>query len=201
MANRAEGGITQKRDHRWRIDLATLLLLLALLLAIYFLVSFSRNNDKLVQENTILKEFIDNNLPLKAGDIVPPFAAIDIEGRETSISYQTSPKHIFFVFSSHCPACKQLFSTWEQIALKAKDSDYVVHAISLDTLEDTRKYLLGESLAESCLMPALPSFSRAFRIFSTPQTIIVVQGKVEWCHAGALSETDWEALRQALKRE
>lgn len=161
----------------------------------------------LVQQNRALKEQLadvrerdarDNTL--QAGDQVPSFRVLDLEGRVSEISYTGAySSYLFFFFNTTCPVCKENLPNWKWIAESIDRTECRIVGISMHPLETTNAYVAANALSFEVLVPADSVFYRHYRPFSVPQTILIdSSGQVQQVFLGALSSEAMDLLREQI---
>lgn len=180
------------------LDPATLVLVVAVGAALYFLVSYSRANVALSKENERLSAYAK----AEPGDAVPPFQSVDLQGRRYEVSYNTPRKHLLFIFTAGCGACLEQLPVWSRVAAEVNADEYSVHVVSLDKADDTAPHFDGKyQNLPVVLAPSPVSFMRTYRVNGFPQVMVVSgQGIVEWVHVGKLSDDKLQELTSKVGR-
>jgi peroxiredoxin len=171
-----------------------------------FILLLSRENIKLQKEKTDLEARVltlSGELAgppsAQVGDIVPPFEAVSLDGKQVSIVYNGSSKYLLYVFSTECGACVSQLPVWDKIAAQPKSKDYKKIAVSTESVEDTRASLSDKSFNFDILVMPNESIRRAYRVVAEPMVMIVsAEGKVEWVHYGTLTQNTMSELSSIL---
>jgi peroxiredoxin len=125
------------------------------------------------------------------GDIVPPFRAIDLDGREKIVSYfgGSHKGYVLLFFSPKCRVCEKQFPIWTRLFGGGELKCYDVLAVSLDPLEETRAWAQNRELKYAVISLPNQAYWRAYRITAVPHTVVVSsEGTVIWAHSGLLRE-------------
>jgi thiol-disulfide isomerase/thioredoxin len=183
------------------LDLPSLILIVTILVALFFLVTYARLNGSLRLENKRLKENAAKILQPEVGDAVPPFESTDIDGKPAGISYKSPRKHLLLIFTSYCGACVEELPTWDRLAAQVSGKGLEVRAISLDSIAETKASVAGKFQHLNTILAPDKNFMRTYRVYGFPQVILVSdQGVVEWVHIGKLSEEQLKELGAKLPR-
>lgn len=134
---------------------------------------------------------------IQIGDIVPPFEALTIEGKQAGIVYDGSTKYLLYIFSPLCGVCASQFPDWNKLAVRAKVKNYKILGLSTASAEETKLNASNQSF-DVLIMPS-KYIQRAYRVVSEPLVIIVSsQGKIEYAHYGGLTEDKVAEITVAL---
>jgi uncharacterized membrane protein YphA (DoxX/SURF4 family) len=121
----------------------------------------------LVRQNRELKSrlaMVLGNGGVKPGEVVPPFKVTRLDGEATEIGYDgVNTKTLLLVFSTRCGACERNLSNWFEIASELKQGPYRVIGISLDPQEQTKSFVLRNSINYSVFMPADATFIQNYK--------------------------------------
>jgi uncharacterized membrane protein YphA (DoxX/SURF4 family)/peroxiredoxin len=122
-----------------------------------------------------------NNVSLKPEELAPPFKALGLEGQEVVITYNGEyAKTLLLIFSTSCEACERNLPNWSEIASKLQGGSCRVLGISIDPLDKTKNYALAKSMNFPVVVATDRAFKQSYKIFFTPQTILVdSRGEVE----------------------
>lgn len=113
---------------------------------------------------------------LSVGDTFHDFPAWDLAGNHVDIQY---PQHdslvtLLFIFSTDCKPCADNLPQWVTIAKALEGFKQCrILGVSLDSLEPTRQFVEKNGLSFAPVVPAVPQFSRRYKISGTPQTIVL----------------------------
>jgi len=138
---------------------------------------------------------------LSPDEIVPPFKARDVNGKEIEIAYgHGTLKTVLFVLSTTCKPCKQNLPNWSEIARKVGESRARVLGISLSSADLTQEYVLENGLSYPVFVPSDQTFARDYKPSSTPQTILIHRaGAVEKVWRGVLDSLQTEEILKRLE--
>lgn len=181
----------------WRIDWATLLLIVSLALAVMFLWRSSQKARALVAELTTLQETIEDAAP-KAGDQLSlPAELPTLRGVRQPLIPVGRPT-LWVFFSVGCRICMQDLPSWSNLARSLGQQNAAFLAISLDSGEAPRAVL---SQTDVDVVLATKELRRLMRIKSVPFYILISPGgRVAWAHKGHLSTEGVETLRSRLRK-
>jgi peroxiredoxin len=178
---------------------STVILIISMIAALYFLISYSKSNASLLKENERLRNITAQQAKAEPGDAVPPFVFTDLEGRRVSVSYGDSRRHLLFIFTLDCPACVEQLPVWDKIATEIDAGNCVVHAVSLDPAEVVKARLGGEYQRLPVVLAPDKNFMRTYRVNAFPQVMLISgQGIVEWAHVGAMTDDKLRELRSRI---
>jgi hypothetical protein len=176
--------------HRF-VDLSYGILVVAVLIALVFIVLLSRENLKQREVQAQLKSrlaaamgTISGSPEAQKGDIVPGFEGVSLSGRPARVVYDGRSKYVLFIFSVQCDACLDQISTWNSIVRRIKNKKYTV----LGMIEGSSSVTVPPIDFDLVRIPDM-SVQRAYRVVAVPLVMIVSEnGKVEWVHYGTLSD-------------
>lgn len=179
-----------------RLDLTYTILVLAVLVALGFILLLAKENNSLkarlinaIADPQGASGDISGPPELLVGDRAVEFDARDLNGAAYSIKYGGGSKYVFFVFSPSCPSCMKQSAAIGDLLGQAKLRGYKTFALSLEDPGEKKSTLdqLNRN-AKVLVMPDL-SVQRTFRATSIPLLVIVTgEGKVEWVHYGMIPE-------------
>lgn len=177
------------------LDPATAVLIIAIVAAIFFLVSFSKKNVALEKE----VERLAGYATAQPGDAVPPIESIDLDGRPAAVSYADERRRLLFIYTSYCNVCAEQLPVWSRIADETRGDGLQLHLISVDDADETRSHLGGKYQNLNVVMaPSPSSFARTYRVNGFPQVMLVSgRGVVEWVHSGRLTD---EAINELISK-
>lgn len=182
---------------------ANLIFGLAAIVALIFLILYSRQNASLISQNDDLRDRVDaysTYLTAQVGDAVPPIETVDIKGNPIRVDYRGEKKHLLFVFTTHCPACLDELPRWNGLSENEVSRTAVVLGVSVDSLDDTKTNLAGKYERLNTIIAPDRTFLRTYRVNNFPQVMIISnQGVVEWVHVGKLSEADFAEMLKKLQ--
>lgn len=176
-------------------------LLISTALAIFFCLIVGYQNRILVRRLATLRTDLARSARALPGDIVPPFAALDLNGTPHSIRYSNHTHHrIIFFFAPNCEVCEQQASYWWPRIHQEMGSRHIeLIAVSLDDLTQTKKLMHRNHLNfDVLIMPDRP-VRRAYRITDIPVILVVSpKGRIEWAYYGLLDEQGYSELTQVV---
>ncbi len=133
-----------------------------------------------------------NTSLLRAGDVVPTFAATALDGAGVTIGATGTPdaRQVLFLFRTTCPYCAATLPVWRRIADSLRRVGTLriqVLAISLDSAAPSRAYARGHQLPYPVVLFPERKLARLYRVAATPQTLVLnAEGLVLYAHAGLL---------------
>lgn len=163
----------------------------------------------LVGQNLRLRRSIEASRPerLAAGDKVPPFTAVGLDGEKIKVDYtsQGRDKLIFF-FTPSCPYSRQQFPGWLDLAKRIDKKSIEVLGLASDAedMVKLREYLSDMSLSH----PPGVNFTTAiitkdvrlkYKLSETPLTLhIANDGTVKEIWAGRLNSKLLTSMTMAI---
>ena len=173
------------------VDLSYVILVVAVLIALVFIVLLSRENLKQRRVQAQLKSrlasamgTISGSPEAQKGDIVPGFEGVSLSGKPARVVYDGRSKYVLFIFSVQCDACLDEIPTWNSIVRRIKNEKYIV----LGMIEGSSSVTVPPVDFDLVPIPDM-SVQRAYRVVAVPQVMVVSEnGKVEWVHYGTLSD-------------
>ena len=112
-------------------------------------------------------------------------------------------KHVIFVFSISCEACKKDFFLWNDLIPNLQSDSCQVNGLSLDSQAETYDDIDPQLLAlrKSTIIAPNKGIQRTYRVLATP-TILVLsdQGVIEWVHIGRLNQDAIQELKQKINK-
>lgn len=190
----------EKTGSIWKaFDPAYVILVIAVVLAVAYSVKVSRKNSALQTREREYSGTLCGPQTTQIGDIVPAFKTVDLQGRQAEVIYDGTRKSLLFIFSPMCGTCEHEIPLWSALAPIAASKKFTVRGISIDSLEDSRKNVIGKNISfDVLIMPSMP-IRRAYRVVSIPQVMIVSEhGTVEWAHYGAMTQEKVVDLQSKL---
>ncbi|MEK6282127.1 MAG: TlpA disulfide reductase family protein [Acidobacteriota bacterium] len=187
------------------LDASTVILTLAVLIALAFIVFLSRQNASLAKRTSqlnaeigILSGTLSGPATAVVGDIVPPFETVDLQGNRIRVAYDNSARYLLYIFSPGCGACISQMSIWNNLATRAKTRNCVPLGISIKPAEVTKTLLADlEPNFRVIIMPN-DAIQRSYRVVAEPVVMLISrEGVIDWVYYGTLSE---EAVSQILSR-
>jgi len=183
------------------------ILVFSIIISVALILFLSREKHKFQGENAKLKarllslSEVSGNLvgpaSIQIGDIVPPFEALTIEGKQAGIVYDGSTKYLLYIFSPLCDVCASQLPEWNKLAGRAAAENYTTLGLSTASAEETKLNASNQSF-DILIMPS-KYIQRAYRVVSEPLVIIVSsQGKIEYAHYGDLTEDKVAEITDAL---
>lgn len=126
------------------------------------------------------------------GYAVPGFVAKTLEGDTLTIgeSSDSAARQVLFVLTTTCPYCKATLPVWADLAdsLGRVGAGHIrVIALSLDSLEQTRRYADEHAIRYSVATFPTEKLRRLYRAGSVPQTVVLdAWGQVLYAYVGQL---------------
>jgi hypothetical protein len=183
------------------VDLSYGILIVAVLIALVFIVLLSRENLKQRKVQAQLKSrltsamgTISGSPEAQKGDIVPSFEGVTVSGRSARVVYDGRSKYVLFIFSVQCDACLGEIATWNSIARRVKNEKHTV----LGMIEGSSSVTVPPVDFDVVHIPDM-SVQRAYRVVAVPLVMVVSEnGKVEWVHYGTLSDANTNELLSVI---
>jgi len=193
---------TSTRWAVWRkfLDPAYVVLLIAIAVAVSFIITLSRDKARLRAELVGSSGTLCGPQSAQVGDVLPAFKAAGMDGNWAEVRYDGSHRYLIIIFSPSCGVCDHELPTWNRCAKTAESVNITVRGMSIDPLSDTRSNLKDKQVDfETFIVPSM-SIQRAYRAVSIPQIMIVSpQGFVEWVQYGAMTSGKEEELLSKLR--
>lgn len=138
---------------------------------------------------------------LKAGDIVPPFSGIFLEGEIRVIRFvPPTKKVVIFAFDTRCPSCKENTPSWIRLWQMRDTAKVSIYAVSAHNKERNIAYKKQFNLPYDILMPKDSTFLRFYKPNAVPLTLVIGNGgKVEQAWPGIMSQLQLEALEKIVR--
>lgn len=182
--------VSGQSSFKWSkiFDPVNLILVVAIVLALGYVVTVARNNRLLVKANQRLAERNDQVSMARVGDAVPPFTTTDLNGQAVEVGRNPAAKELLFVFSTFCSACETQLPIWEKLAAQMKSKDLIVRGVTLDSIDETKVYFAGKQLNLPIVIAPKEMFSRTYRVSSIPQIMLLDENRVvRWVHTGSMT--------------
>ncbi len=175
---------------------ATRLVLLAVAAAALVLVAVLA-----VQNRRLRAQFADlryRSIRPQAGDFVPTFVASTLNGDTVRIvSGDTATRQVLLVFTTTCRYCEASVPAWNDLARSAALLGDHVIGISLDSLDQTRRYAQQRGLRYPVIRFPSEAYRRMYRANSVPIAMVIDGGgRVIYARMGVV-ETD--AARDSIR--
>jgi len=188
-----------------RLDVPTVIFTVSIIIALSFILGLSRQNARLAKRNAelsleleTLAGTISGSPAARAGDIVPPFEAIDLDGNKVVVAYGQSSRYLFYIFSPGCGACISQFPVWNHLATQAQTRNWVPLGVTIKSGEFTKNILEGSERNFKVLIMPNEAIQRSYRVVAEPVVMLIsADGVVDWVHYGTLAEVD---VSQILSR-
>ena len=193
----------QQGSHGGRLfDLSHAILFVTILIALLFIILLSRDNAKQRRLQAQLRSTLATSNgsmsgPPEAqiGDILPAFEGLSLTGKPRRVVYDGHSKYVLFVLSLHCDACLSEISTWNSIAARIRNQEY----IALGIVTDSNMLTTPPVDFDLVVIPGM-SVQRAYRVVAVPLVMVVSQdGKIEWVHYGALTSDQTSELLSVIE--
>jgi peroxiredoxin len=171
----------------------------------FFLIIFLGVEDgMLILQNRELKRRLNSVAgpaePLKPGEQVKPLKAQDLDGKLIQLSYRGAvKKHLLFVFSTKCPHCEKNLPRWQSIVENKASSGCDIIGISVQGIEDTRRYAMAKSMPFRIVSALDTAFIQNYKITGFPETIMIEEdGSVKNIWVGELSTEQVDEIDSLL---
>jgi peroxiredoxin len=182
--------VSGRNSFRWSkiFDPSNLILVVAIVLALGYVVTVARNNRLLVKVNQRLTERNAQFAMARVGDAVPPFTTADLNGQAVEVGRNPAAKELLFVFSTFCSACETQLPVWERLAAQMKSKDLIVRGVTLDSADQAKAYFDGKQLNLPIVVAPKEMFSRTYRVSDIPQIMLLDEERVvRWVHTGSMT--------------
>jgi len=162
----------------------------ALVLALVLVVVLGRRLDALGEEYRKVRRLASR---LHADSVVPAFRAATLNGDSVTIGEATGAytRQVLLVLTTTCPYCKATLPIWARLAdslTRLPNHSIQVIAISLDSLEPTRRYVAEHGLTFPVVTFPTAKLRRLYRAGTVPETIVLDKdGRVLHARTGVLS--------------
>jgi hypothetical protein len=125
----------------------------------------------------------------RAGDIVPPFDAVALDGQSIRVGEgPPDSRQLLFVFNSACPICQETAPAWRRLdSLVVGMPGLSVLGWSQDPDSLARTYVIQMGFAFSVVAPDL-RWLRPYKVEGVPATLVVGEdGRLLYARSGALT--------------
>lgn len=193
----------KKRNNPARrlVDLSYGVLVVAVVIALVFIVLLSKENLKQRKVQAQLKSrlasamgSISGSPEAQKGDIVPGFEGVSLSGKAARVVYDGRSKYVLFIFSVQCGVCLDEIPTWNSIVRRIKNEEYTV----LGMIEGSSSVTVPPVDFDLVPFPDM-SVQRAYRVVAVPLVMVVSEnGKVEWVHYGTLIDATTTELLSVI---
>jgi len=181
------------------LDPTNVILGVTVVIALGFLVWYSRVTVSLASANDELRKQASKTMNAEVGDGVPPFEAVDLRGEKINVDYYGLRKRLLFIISIGCPTCTEQIATWNEITPYAESRGYLVSLVSINSAEETNRFFAGKQQDFAVLTAVSPNLLRTYRVESFPQVMLISEhGEVTWVHIGVLKPEDVQSLRAKM---
>ncbi len=130
-----------------------------------------------VQNGRLRAELADlryRSIRPQAGQFVPAFVAATITGDTVRIlSGDTASRQLLLVFTTTCPYCEASVPAWNDLARRAALQGAAVLGISLDSLDQTRRYAQQHGLQYPVIQFPNEAYRRMYRANTVPITMVI----------------------------
>lgn len=160
--------------------------IIALLLATGLVIILSRQLDGTRKQRDLL---VERSRSLQPGAYVPVQSTPTLDGSSVVLG-EVAPgtRQVLFVYNTKCPFCLASIPAWQRIAgqLRGNPAARVV-AVSLDSLEVTRRYVRKHGLRYPSAILLDPRTASLYRFNNVPQTLVIDErGRVMHSRVGRL---------------
>ena len=125
---------------------------------------------------------------------MPAFEGMSLTGNSRKVACDGRSKYVLFIMSLHCDACLEEISTWNSIAPRIRNQDYIV----LGMITDSKRLTIPPVDFDLVAIPNM-SVQRAYRVVAVPLVMVVRDGKIEWVHYGALTSDQRSELLSVIE--
>jgi peroxiredoxin len=172
-----------------RVRMPIVALSTALVLALALVLLLGRRLDALGEQYNTVRRLASK---LHAGSVVPAFRAATLNGDSLTIGEAAGPdtRQVLFVLTTTCPYCKATLPVWARLAdslTRLPNHSIQVIAISLDSIEATRRYVEDHGLSYPVITFPSPKLRRLYRAGTVPETVVLdKEGRVLHARTGLL---------------
>ena len=193
----------QQGSHGGRLfDLSHAILFVTILIALLFIILLSRDNAKQRRLQAQLrstlatsKGSISGPPEAQIGDVLPAFEGMSLTGKSRRVVYDGHSKYVLFIMSVHCDVCLGEISTWNSIAARIRNQEY----IALGMITDSSMLTIPPVDFDLVAIPNM-SVQRAYRVVAVPVVMVASpDGKIEWVHYGALTSDQTSELLSVIE--
>ena len=140
---------------------------------------------------------------LTTGTMVPTFQAVTLTGDTLSIGERKDGgRQVLLLLNTTCAFCQATLPVWAQLAdsIRQVSPDVEVIAVSLDSLDATRRYAEEQGLNMPVVTVPTRKLSRLLRASRVPQTAVVDhEGWVLYGWTGLIAaEAIWDSIFIAI---
>jgi hypothetical protein len=138
----------------------------------------------------------------KTGAVLPTLAGRSLKtGTDFSIVPVSTKRMTVLVFREACNYCEQNWKNWETLFDEPSDGMPVVFVSGDSALSDSYRQKHPMLDRHLTLIGIKPELLSSLKLDATPQTVIVVEGKVKKDWAGVLNDDDVKEVKQAVANE
>lgn len=133
------------------------------------------------------------------GQLVPLVQGIALNTKQPrAVKLEASHRMVLLVFSQNCKFCQDNWNNWERLFgnVTPKVQTYMITSDSVLSTEYLEHHALLKKL--DVLLSVDPEVLQAFNVASTPQTIYIIDGKVQRDWVGVLSKRNITDLSKLL---
>lgn len=159
----------------------------------------------LTVQNHKLKAIIENPekyfKTLSKEEIVPSFAAQDINGNDVSVRYSpTEPHTMLFWFGPNCSSCQDNLAFWKHVYDKCNSERLRFLGMFVGNPDEAREFVSERGLEFPVIYANHPHIVESYKGNVLPQTILIdPEGAVRGTWPGVLGETKREEILAALE--
>jgi hypothetical protein len=133
---------------------------------------------------------------LHAGDTLPLLVGIDPAGQPLVVNPLESRTFLLLAFSPACHFCDQNWANWGELLKDWPTGKGVLFLSTSSKLSES--YLVSHALGRRRILCGLnQDTARTYGLIATPQTALVVEGKIARVWRGVLKRADLEFIRSA----
>ncbi|MEO6120331.1 MAG: hypothetical protein ABIP12_06530 [Terriglobales bacterium] len=166
-------------------------------LLVVLLFSLLENALLLTRNHTLAKKQTPRPRPpsLNAGESIAPLKVKSLDGQNATLLL--AEDSLIFIYSAKCMYSRKNFANWRHLESKANNQQVVY--LSIDTKDspaERREFAKNERIDSRVFLLADEKEIARLKVFSVPQTLRVVNGKVKSIDLGLLSEKRTETIRE-----
>ncbi len=160
------------------------------------LFSLLENGLLLTRNHSLAKRQNSRRPPsLNAGELIAPLKVKSLDGQNATLLL--AEDSLIFIYSAKCMYSRKNFANWRHLESKANNQQVVYLSIDIkDSPAERREFAKNERIDSRVFLLADEKEIARLKVFSVPQTLRVVNGKVNSIDLGLLSEKRTETIRE-----
>ncbi|MGB8656490.1 MAG: TlpA disulfide reductase family protein [Candidatus Zixiibacteriota bacterium] len=136
---------------------------------------------------------------LNPAERVPPFAGIDLSGKEVKVEYPSSQKTVLFWFSVGCPSCEHNLEFWKEVCRKYNSAKFRFFGATNSEAKETDEFAKKFQLEFPIVMVSDQSLLEKYKVEVIPQTMLIdANGVVLKVWPGPLSDSYKKEIEEML---